>query len=615
MRVLLVVPTFNYSSAYPAYLSNTDFPIGFPYLAAALKHAGHDVRGLNPNNDPGYSSARDMLEAKLKSALATHAPQLVGIGGLCTDYKFLRDAIAIIRSSAPNVPIVCGGGIITNDAQFAFPMLRPDYCVIGEGEEVLVQLVEALEKKDKNLETVPNIGYWKEGHPCFTRQDFNYGDLDQRAYPDYETFGMTEMIQNFTMAARQQYRYSRPNPRPMPLITARSCPFKCTFCVHQLGIRYRARSIESVIAEIIYLYEKYRFNILLILDELFANNKKRFHDFCMALIAVRAKYGMEFDWQFQTHASADLGLAELALAKQAGCTYFSYGIESASPRVLQSMNKKTRPEQVSQAIRLADEAQVGFGGNFIFGDIAETPETFFETMEFIFKHCLDIHVNFGIVCPYPGSKLFEHCIKHGIIRDRQVYYENIDRYIINMTTMPTEFWPPWIVQFCRIINQLTFVQATTAFRYENEPVEQDHPMNAGGVYTWRITALCPHCHQEVMYRERLHLGFIEKNLAFFITGCPRCHKRLRVNVRADAGKRLEGHTFLDLKLFCDGRGEQPEVLKERIYQAYKEHVVALIKKKNSSNAQNPNTNVGSLQNWSRNPKKMTAAMNEQNYNI
>lgn len=246
------------------------------------------------------------------------------------------------------------------------------------------------------------------------------------------------------------------------------------------------------------------------------------------------------------------------------------------------MNKKTRPEQISRAIRIAEEVKIGFGGNFIFGDIAETHETFCESLEFIFKHCLDIHVNFGVVCPYPGSKLFEYAQARGIIRDKAAFYENIDKYIINLTAMRNEFWPSWIVKFSGIINQVSFIKATTAFRYENEPYDEHDPFQGNGVLMWRIWAHCPHCHTDVIYREPLSLDRIEQNCAHFMTGCPRCHKRIRVQVHADVRKQLESMPIIGKRSFCDGRAEEPEQLKQRIYDAFKDHLVDLIGKKNCS---------------------------------
>lgn len=159
MRILFIVPTFNYKYTYPSFLSPSDFPTGFAYLASALRSAGHDVFGLNPNNDPSYRSGYEMLYSKIDISLHEVQPELVGLGGLCTDYKFLKDSMQIIRKLAPNIPVVCGGGIINNDAKFIFNTLRPDFCILEEGEEIFVQLVNMIQSSNKDFEQISNLGY------------------------------------------------------------------------------------------------------------------------------------------------------------------------------------------------------------------------------------------------------------------------------------------------------------------------------------------------------------------------------------------------------------------------------------------------------------------------
>jgi radical SAM superfamily enzyme YgiQ (UPF0313 family) len=306
MRVLLIAPTFNYKKVYPVFLSITDFPTGLAYLAAALKNAGHEVFGLYPNNAPEYPSAYEMVLDKITQSLSTVKPDLIGLGGLCTDFLFLKHAIKIIREKLPHVPIVCGGGIVTHDAEFIFSALRPDFCIIGEGEETLVNLANVLENGRKDYESITNLGYWHNGSVKFTRRNLEYGNLDNRAFPDYEPFGVYDLMDNFPMAARNLFRYSRLNPRPMVIVTARGCPFSCTFCVHGHDSKYRSRSIENILQEIKFLYENYHFNVLLILDELFAVNKSRMNEFSLQLIEARRQHRWDFDWMFQTHASASL---------------------------------------------------------------------------------------------------------------------------------------------------------------------------------------------------------------------------------------------------------------------------------------------------------------------
>lgn len=137
---------------------------------------------------------------------------------------------------------------------------------------------------------------------------------------------------NYTLTARWAYRFSRQYPKPWIIHTARSCPFTCTFCIHGHDRpKYRTRSIDNVMKEIDYTYNKYKYNILIIMDELFAVNKNRMIEFCNAL----RERDYDLDWSFFSHPSADLDKETLQLAKDTGCYYFSYGMESASPTVFQ----------------------------------------------------------------------------------------------------------------------------------------------------------------------------------------------------------------------------------------------------------------------------------------
>jgi anaerobic magnesium-protoporphyrin IX monomethyl ester cyclase len=525
MKVALVVPTHFYTGVYPSFLSMSDFPVGFAYIAAALKMAGHEVIGVNPNNCPGYSSARSMLYEKMRILLEEQKPQLIGLGGICTDYAFIKDAIIIIRALAPGVPIVCGGGIINHDSEFVFNLLKPDFCIIGDAEEKLVQLVECLETGNTSLDTILNLGYWQNGIAKFSESIFDYPPLESRVFPDYSAFDPEIMLANSSIAARSLYRYTRPYPRIMPFVAARGCPFKCTFCVHHKGPKYRARPMSDILQEIAQLYETYQFNILIILDELFAIDKKRLQEFCSGIMEGRRKFGWDFDWLFQTHANSNLGRHELMMAKDAGCYFFSYGMESASPKVLSSMNKKSRPEQICKAIDMATDLGIGFGGNYIFGDIAETPDTIAETMEFFLNNCIDMHVYVFPISPYPGSRLFEFCIQQGIIKDKHTYYETIDSVLYNMTSIPDNLWSDWIKSLIGPLNTIPHVITVEPLEVIQDTSQRD---DNGITSLWLIKAQCPHCNVTRLFREPLGDDMVNSGKASFLTGCSFCGKRFKI---------------------------------------------------------------------------------------
>ena len=285
-------------------------------------------------------------------------------------------------------------------------------------------------------------------------------------------------------------------------------------------------------AEIKELYEKYKFNILIIQDELFAVNKARMRDFCVALIEAKKTYGWNFDWMFQTHANAKLDLEVMVLAKQSGCFMFSYGLESASPTVLKSMNKKTKVPQIIEAIKIARDTGIGFSGNLIFGDPAETEDTIRESLDFYYKHCQQECVFLGFLMPYPGSQVFDYCVSKGIIKDKLDYYEHIDDIIFNMTSIPDQVWYNWI-NFIVTLEQNWFsFKSVPSSHYEKEADFGNGDGDAVAAFyhasVYRVWADCPFCGQEMEYRQIWNLN--DKGKHFLGTLCPHCNGRVRVDI-------------------------------------------------------------------------------------
>lgn len=509
MKVLLIVPTYQYKHHYPSFMPFMLFPTGLAYLASYLKSTGHTVVGFNPNNIVGYSSASSMLEDQLTKSINSSKPDLIGIGGLCTDYSFIRDSIDIVRRLNPSIPIVLGGGIVTNDAQFITKTLKPDFSILGEGEEILSILVSRLESGSTDYSDIPNLVYWKDSRLVYTLQDYTYPNLDSRPFPDYEPFGVSKMMGEYTNTLAWWYRYTRPYPRTWTLITARSCPFSCTFCVHSRGPKYRSRSISTVIEEIAYSYTKYNFNILVILDELFAVNKARMLEFCSALENAKKLYGWNFDWIFSTHASSNLDRETLQLAKSTGCSGFGYGVESASPRVLSSMNKKTTPSQITKAIELANATGLTFSGNLIFGDPAETEETVLESLKFMTTNCRSVNIMLASLRPYPGSRIYDYCLEKGIIKDKLEFYEHIDEnpwnMLHNMTSVPSKRWLPLLDTIVTYGQLSPWTKESVASSFSEDDTEDSALTKYTGKKMYKVVSSCPYCGQTMYHRELLYL--------------------------------------------------------------------------------------------------------------
>jgi len=347
-------------------------------------------------------------------------------------------------------------------------------------------------------------------------------DLDSLPFPDYEPFDVEDMLDKHSEDTRLLYRYSRPYPRPFVIVASRSCPFNCSFCVHRpREIPYRARSVENIMAEIKVMYERYKFNILMIDDELFAVNNKRLRAFSEAVLEGKESFGWDFDWMFQTHASAKLDLETLNLARKAGCYLFSYGLESASPIVLKSMNKKIEVPQVIEAMKLAHQTNIGFAANLIFGDIKETLETWAESLAFWMRYGQRDFIFLANLMPYPGSKLFNDMRSYGAFPDKKYYYEHIDEGAVNMSTMLPHI-------FENILRLTVELERSWLFAASMLDVRNEAEDSQNGITIYKLWGTCPYCGEESMYRQGYASHVTEFSLG---TGCTHCNRRIKVEVR------------------------------------------------------------------------------------
>ena len=106
---------------------------------------------------------------------------------------------------------------------------------------------------------------------------------------------------------------------------------------------------------------------------------------------------------------------------------------------------------------MAEEVGVGFAGNLIFGDIAETPDTIAESLAFWFEYGRKSDVFMAEVKPYPGSKLFEVCRERGMFGDKKDYYEHISDFSVNMTSIPDDMYGVLITSATCFISIFLFI--------------------------------------------------------------------------------------------------------------------------------------------------------------
>jgi radical SAM superfamily enzyme YgiQ (UPF0313 family) len=373
MRVLLINPY------YP--ISETPSPpLGLAFLAAALEAAGVEVKILDLVVYP-YS------QRMLQSLLNSFNPRIVGITAVTMTFDNAMKVIKDIKRIDPDILTVMGGPHVTfcaPDTLKDYPEL--DFAVLGEGENTVVELARAADRKRDWL-SVNGIAFRKGFEICCTAARDLVQDLDTLPRPARHLLALG--------------RY-RALGMPISLTTSRGCPFKCIFCVGRkmVGAKVRYRNPVCVADELEYL-STLNFNQINIADDLFTANKKH----CLAVCDEIIKRGLRIKWT--SFARVDTVSEELLKQmRAAGCTAVSFGVESANPEILKTIKKGITLPQVMDAVKACRRAGIIPHASFILGLPGETPETVKETMDFgaqLKKEGLSY--GFHLLAPFPGTEV------------------------------------------------------------------------------------------------------------------------------------------------------------------------------------------------------------------
>lgn len=491
MKSLIIVP--RYGDSYEWYINNQSslpyvphfIPSGLAYISSALKQNGYETDVLNLNLYEGPA------DAIIQTAFSKKEYTFMLSGGLSTHFNPVRDCVNFTRKYSPSTKIILGGGLVSSQPELINRVLQPDYLVIGEGENTIVELMRFIENGD-DLSRIDGIEYRSsKGELILTAPRKPIQDIDSIPWPDWEGIGLDTILE-LTFPS-QTYMYDLLDyPRPYPIATSRSCPYLCTFCFHPIGNKYRQRSIPNIMKELSFALKRYRINIIEVYDELFSHNKQRVLEFCREIKKLSQTVTWELKWTCQMRVdTTDEEIVEAM--KDAGCYVLSLGLESYSHVVLKSLKKHITPQQIDRTLKICRRLEMGIQGNFIFGDKAETSETARETLDY-WKNNHDLFgdaISLGFIQPYPGTELYKHCLSKGLISDEYDFLEK-NKYLdpenpVNMSDTMNE----------QDFNQLKLDIKTACLLYDKY-VSACGVSRIDGVY--ELSIKCPYCKIVSVYR-------------------------------------------------------------------------------------------------------------------
>jgi len=449
-KVMLINPPVTRPKDFSAEVLRVSlfFPLGLAYIAGTLEKTGKyelmiidalaewDTKKSTVIED-GNSLRYGLTNEEIKQRIADYAPDIVGTSCLFSATRDdARSICKLAKQVNANIITIIGGADAGANADTIiqdFPEI--DYIIIGEGEDVIIKLLDIIEEGG-DIASLNGIAYREnERVKLIPKSEYIY-NLDTIPLPARHLFD----VKKYLSKAMAHSTYKRTPFTQM--ITSRGCPLKCTFCAlgNHWGKKQRLRSAENVLEEIDILVSEYGIKEIHFEDDNLTADKKR------AIKIFDGIISREYDiaWNLPSGIAVYTLDAEiLEKMKASGCYSVSLAIESGNPDVLKTLMKKpVNLKIVPGLVKTIRDLGMDARGFFIIGYPGETKKTIKQTIEFAKSLELDWTYFFNAT-PLPHTEMWKICIEKGYIKEED--FDPIRSYNKAVIHTP-EFDPEYIMQ-------------------------------------------------------------------------------------------------------------------------------------------------------------------------
>jgi anaerobic magnesium-protoporphyrin IX monomethyl ester cyclase len=401
------------------------FPAGLGLIAGVLRYENHKIRVLD-----NYVTNFDI--ENIVDEVKKYRPDFLLFTGFLGNYQygFLKNISQHLRQLCPHAIQIMGGPMATTIPELILNKFALNYVVLGEGEETILDLLDAL-LRGRPPSEVKGIGFRdKDGQIIITNKRPRIKDLSKMPLPPYELFDMGYYID-----------YLKETGRCWELSASRGCIGRCTFCKLTFGKELSFRPIENIIEEMRFIKHRYGIDRFNFVDDNFLNVGKKVEEFISALKSCNDKFRFRFQGRID---KVDRTLAKRL--REVGCLGISFGLESGSDKILTNIRKRYDVKQAEENLKAVLDEGLEVHTTFIVGTPLEDESTIEDTKQFINRIGLP-HVSAGILTPFPGTEVYSLAISRGLIADEENYCENLgvvyEDVYVNLTQYPDETLIRW----------------------------------------------------------------------------------------------------------------------------------------------------------------------------
>ncbi|GAB6038537.1 hopanoid biosynthesis associated radical SAM protein HpnJ [Fundidesulfovibrio butyratiphilus] len=406
------------------------FPFWLAYTSALLKRDTRaNVQGLD-------GVVLDKTGDELLGEVVARKPDLLVVElaslTLADDLEFL----ARVKNATGCKIVVCGNYATVRDKELLDQNPQLDFAVRGEYEMTVRDLTRALMDEGQIEDVAGLTRRGPDGKAVQNAPRPLLENLDELPFPDRDDFPAT-IYPDFTL-------YSP----CINVLSSRGCPCGCVYCqerhVMYASPKYRARSAQSVVEEMILCRDRFGARQFYFDDQSFVVRKKHVLEVCAEIL--RRKLGVP--WTVMGDAMfVDREMLE-AMAK-AGCIGMKFGVESADKGILKNIGKPLDLEKAKTVAKWCKELGIRTHATFCLGLPGETEETIKKSLAYM--EALDVDTaQVSKAVPYPGTPMYDWALSHGFLATTDLNrFDGMGSSVMSYPGLPSTEIDRWYALFSR----------------------------------------------------------------------------------------------------------------------------------------------------------------------
>lgn len=422
-KIILIQPS-------EAFGCMKEIPVSIIGIASILQKGGFCVEILD-------ARLNDLSVIETVNYIKFLKPDAVGITGLVCSYRYIKDLCFELKRTIPELPIVAGGAFIQTQPNVILPNVPIDVAVIGEGEDVVVELFSRIIDR-KSLDGLNNIAFLDADRNIIKTEIKLVENLDRFPLPAYDLLDMDSYLKATHVSHWNNFYF--------PITTGRGCVHHCYYCGRPSN-KIRRPSPEKLLEHMDFLHEEYGVNAFLFSEDSGFYPQDWMIEFC------KHKIEKKRDYLFTLAGCPEQVTDELVMfLSKAGCSQIDVAVEHWNPLIQKGFYRTKQSKYIINAWDIFRKNKLPNNGfNILWGHPNDTCKSFMETykksIKLVKKYDIP-HFWGATLAVYPNSDLYKDALRMEKIVDYEDFLYSLGGYgpYVNLTNEGDEKFVSMIIR-------------------------------------------------------------------------------------------------------------------------------------------------------------------------